>query len=176
MRLLALGLFASFLMAQPLLADTTYTYTGKDFTEIEGYYTTNDFVHGSFTVASPLGTDHSGMVNPLSYSFTDGVQTFSTPYGYSPMFDVTTDGSGNITSWDIWVGSFSGYAQYIAMTPTGDEGSFGVAGGAANSVGGTWTSSAGVRPTPEPGSLELVGIAALGIAARCRRCRKWLRV
>ena len=84
-------------------ADETYTYTGLDFQVATGPYTFSDFVSGFFTLASPLG-DNLVLASetPASYSFSDGVQTFSS---LSPPTDVTfeisTNASGQITGWFI---------------------------------------------------------------------------
>ncbi|HEY5329440.1 MAG TPA: PEP-CTERM sorting domain-containing protein [Acidobacteriaceae bacterium] len=110
-----LFVFLSALLAIPsaALADTTYTYTGKDFTVISNYpdgtYTTSDFVSGSFVVASPLdpSTDYTQLfgyphVAFTSFSFSDGVHTITDATAYSDFeFDIDTDASGNIVDWDI---------------------------------------------------------------------------
>src|SRR5215469_2928099 len=110
-------LFLSFVLvlSTPLLADTVYTYTGHPFTNnIVAPYTTSNYVRGSFTVASPLTpntTYHTGVALLTSYIFTDGIDTFSNSFfhdafdkitwkgPYTPIFDIATDGSGNIAHW-----------------------------------------------------------------------------
>jgi hypothetical protein len=155
-----------------MLADTTYTYTGKDFTITDGFYTTNDSVHGYFTVVSPLAPDFSGRVYPISISFSDGVQTLT---GANPLLDstfsISTDGSGNIDGWTIWVGNPFALADYIQTTTTGDLADLAQVGGAVNYVGGTWASSAETAATPEPGSCLLIATGALAVAGALRRKR-----
>jgi hypothetical protein len=76
-RLLPLAFLAVF----PLAADTTYTYEGH-FTNLAGAdYTTNDFVSGSVTFASPLGPDMPLTFIPeadlLAWSISDQVYSVS---------------------------------------------------------------------------------------------------
>ena|ERR1700733_3062473 len=84
-------------------ASTIYSYTGSDFTFATSPYTTSDYVSGSFTTATPLADNLSmASITPSFYSFSDGVQTFSS---LSPPTDVTfeisTNASGQITGWFI---------------------------------------------------------------------------
>jgi hypothetical protein len=84
-------------------ASTIYSYTGDDFAFATSPYTTSDYVSGSFTTATPLADNLSlATITPSSYSFSDGVQTFSS---LSPPTDVTfeisTNASGQITGWFI---------------------------------------------------------------------------
>jgi hypothetical protein len=56
----------------------TYTYTGNDFQSATSPYTGSDFVSGFFTLTSPFADNLvAASETPTSYSFTDGVQTFS---------------------------------------------------------------------------------------------------
>src|SRR5262245_53389470 len=58
-------------------ADTIYSYTGNHFTMAASPYTTNDFISGSFDLATPLGNNVPlTAITPTSFSFSDGVQTF----------------------------------------------------------------------------------------------------
>jgi len=89
----------------------TYIYTGKNYTDANGSYTTDMRITGSITTSAPIPPnsikfDISDIAT--SWSFFDGVQTISNVDGvfhtfsaFSPKF--TTDGDGNITKADLWV-------------------------------------------------------------------------
>lgn len=91
-------------------ADTTYTYTGNSFNRFHGSYTCPPqcSITGSFTIAGPPLINLSGIpaqnqfnVTPLTYSFTDGNVTATNANSCPDFFTISTDGSGNITSWVI---------------------------------------------------------------------------
>jgi hypothetical protein len=81
----------------------TYTYTGNPFTfaENDGGVTTSDFLSGALTLSLPLAPNSELMpLNPaifVSFSFTDGIHTFTNPSALS--FAAGAD--GDITSWTI---------------------------------------------------------------------------
>ena len=77
-------LIALLLSSAPVLATTTYVYTGTNFDSIgddtppDGTYTTSMKVTGQFTVAEPLtGAPINFGDLILSYSFSDGRQTLT---------------------------------------------------------------------------------------------------
>ncbi len=149
-------------------ADTTYTYTGNDFTTVEGPYTTSDSVSGSFTVASPLGDNLSNFgFLPTSFSFTDGVQTLTnSDASLGSFFYVWTGGSGNVTSWNFGIpGPDLSGGIFTAATPSHyrtDSGGFSDSGMGVNFYNpGTWSVQSSV--TPEPGSWMLLGTGMLGL-------------
>lgn len=85
---------------------TTYTYTGPQFDQAFGSYTTMDRVTGSFTTADPLpdnlgNGDISNLVQ--SYEFNDGVQTLDESNSTIIVFNVSTDSLGNPSTWSITV-------------------------------------------------------------------------
>jgi len=88
-------------------ADTIYTYTGNDFTQAPGPYTTTDFVTVTIDLATALGPNYGSNTiaadDIVSFSFSDGVQTLtSTTPGFSATFnDIVTGATGDIISWDI---------------------------------------------------------------------------
>jgi PEP-CTERM motif-containing protein len=98
--------FASLLIFLPLpmMADT-YTYTGVDFTFVRltpGAYTTSDSITGSFTMTGSLGPNQALEDAPfLTYSFSDGVETFTNLNSTDDGFEVATDANGTIDQWFI---------------------------------------------------------------------------
>jgi hypothetical protein len=113
---LKLALLAAFVLAMPVMASTSYTYTGNDFTTITCVgncpgpaYSTSDFISGSFTLSSPLAPNLDEVsIFPSSFTFTDGPDTFTSGdplisvCNCSPSFsNFSTDASGNITAWNI---------------------------------------------------------------------------
>lgn len=108
------ALFAITLWSTPAAA-ATYQLTASPFTSSMLPFTTSMQVTGTFVTSAPVGAnltmqDISGLIT--SYSFTDGVHTFtqSNSAFNSPLngggFLVTTDPSGNIT-----------YVQFVVMSP-----------------------------------------------------------
>jgi hypothetical protein len=171
---------------------TTYTYTGNYFQDATALpYTTADRVTGSFTIAT-LDPDLQGIypsyyyqvLFPLSYSFSDGVQTLTSANSTLDL-DVTTDSSGSITAWAIELCATAinsgGYGEgppcvnhpelYTLYDPYQyyDGGYYGDGGqndiGYNNGARGTWTSEI----VPEPSSLPLMAAALLILAFVVRK-------
>jgi hypothetical protein len=98
--------FASLLILLPLpmMADT-YTYTGLDFTFVRlnpGAYTTSDSITGAFTMTGSLGTNQALEDAPfLTFSISDGVETFTNRNPIDDGFKVATDANGTIDQWVI---------------------------------------------------------------------------
>ena len=87
---------------------TTYQYTGHHFTDVNGPYTTSDFVTSMVTLAGPLGanmplTDVTSQVT--AFSLFDGVQTLSstTPDLHIHVALFATNSLGEITFWEVGV-------------------------------------------------------------------------
>jgi len=92
-------------------ATVIYSYSGKNFQTISdsqalpGSYATSMRVTGSFTVDAPLPANAAFgtlFVSPLSFSFSDGRDTFidsTTPFLQSFIF--STGSAGEITAWQI---------------------------------------------------------------------------
>jgi hypothetical protein len=99
--LVASGLVA--LGAAHTTADTIYSYTGNPFTLVTSPYTTNDFISGSFDLATPLGNNVPlTAITPTSFSFSDGLQTLlATTPGLVFSFTIQTDATGIPSRWSI---------------------------------------------------------------------------
>lgn len=85
---------------------TTYSYTSAPFTLAVPPYTEGGRITGTITLASPLPaflprTDIADSL--LALSFTDGVATRTLADSGVCVFEVATDGAGNITHWILTV-------------------------------------------------------------------------
>lgn len=114
-----LFLVAGFCLSPGLWA-ATYTYTGSPFTQSKPFYAcasgpcanfpAGAMVNGWFTTAAPLeaGLPTTDIWNVTGYSFTDGINTYSSadPNSRVWSFIVGTDASGNISAvqieLDVW--------------------------------------------------------------------------
>lgn len=96
---------------------TTYNFTGQNYTNVDGVYTTAMKITGSITTSIPIPPnsiqhDISGIL--ASWSFFDGVQTINSTNGtLNPLWPpaITTDSMGNIT-----IGRF-----FFLVTPIATE-------------------------------------------------------
>lgn len=113
-RFLAVGLVVgTALLPSALKADTTYIYAGNAFTNLaanpangSNVYSLSDSLQISLTFASPLADNLGAPANlqtvtPESFVITDGIYTITNANAYSDTFSVSTDGSGNITNWNM---------------------------------------------------------------------------
>ena len=154
-----------------------YTYTGPDFSTVAGSYTKSDNITGDFIVLSLLGNGiHS--VAPLSYSFSDGVQTLNNSDS-GALIDVTVSG-GKITSWtvDIATGSLTPPSGAVISTTyrsilkldsgtTDSTSSLNLGLRITNSdTKGHWSVAA--VPEPSTWALMLLGFAGLAFAGHRR--------
>lgn len=185
---------------------TTYTYTGATFTiygmdPITGgnvYSCTNGSgecsISGSFTLSAPAGENYTGGVTPLSFDFTDGANVITqatieaNPNNFAS-FDIATNGSGQISGWDIGLQQWSseGIVGMYTFDQLGsrdvsnlaDDGQPPLTLGYAATQGGAagqWSESSPdpISVTPEPNSLALVGTGLLLFACIGARRRKTL--
>ncbi len=102
------GFIVLALLASSNVYAVVYNYTGPNFTNVSGAYTTSMRVTGSFSTSSPIPPnsddfDATGIVT--SWSFFDGLQSINSTNGviYPNSFLFTTDGTGNITEAEIAV-------------------------------------------------------------------------
>lgn len=188
------ALLATLLLpAIPAAADVTYTYTGDLFTWAStntpgSGYTTSDRITGSITLASSIPSNSANDQSPLSFSFTDGVQTFTNT---TPNLDVFAlalwTGSNGLP--DFWwielllpngtpnepdeIYSLDPPCACPPANPT-DDGFLYVLGGLDTGAGntsepGTWTiSDSPAATTPEP-STWLLAATGLASAAAIRK-------
>ncbi len=91
--------------SQPLPPDpTTYTYTGDPYSSADAPYALGGALTGSLTLAGPLPpylplTDVTSAI--VAFAFDDGVEVRTLANSFLCNFEVATDGTGNITSWQI---------------------------------------------------------------------------
>jgi hypothetical protein len=166
-------------------ADTIYTYTGTDFTTVTGTYTTSDSVSGMIDLAAPLGDNAPlGLVTPVSFSFSDGVQTITntTPL-YTSSILLSTNGSGVPTRWVIdlsFTSTFTGIiadslccstygSPVLSFTDIGYIASDDY--GLTQSTAGTWNVTTSGTPLPAALPLFAGGLGAMGLLG-WRRKRK----
>jgi hypothetical protein len=168
----------SLLGFSPASADTIYTYTGNDFTSATGPYTTTDKVTGTMDLATALGDNFGpGEIFPVSFSFSDGVQTFSnvTPGIMADFTNFSTNASGTIVSWSVNIINQTATNEIFTSNVGGvstDEGLHEPYVGLNDFDHGRWSSTVGV-PGPLlgaglPGLLAACG-AVFMLARRCRR-------
>jgi len=164
-------------MAAPVKADTTYTYTGKDFNQFGAFgggpgatCPPQCNLTVSFTLATALGPDANEVFfnNPLSFVINDGLETITeanaTPFGFD---HVSTNSSGNITGWNMgWATATD--SVFSSTDPPGCTGCRVVDGSFTattfaeiNDNPGTWSFATTV---PEPSSLMMLGVGLLSLA------------
>jgi hypothetical protein len=182
--LLLTAMFMSLiLLATPAFADTTYTY--QDAALMPTTFGSpgcapSCFLSGNFTVAHPLGDNLNGVnIAPLltSFYFTDSVEFVqSGPGTYDPEFAVWTNGSGQITNWEIymyvpWGATLATYnfywsaGGYKLQTDYSFTPMLNVAQN--ENQPGTWKERS--TATPEPSSLLLLASVLFGLSFMTRR-------
>ena len=89
--------------ATPTIASVVYSYEGNNFDTFSfpSSYNAAMSVSGSLTLASPLGMYFGGTVTPLSFTFSDGINTFTESNTDYSGFRFNTDATGAITQWAI---------------------------------------------------------------------------
>jgi hypothetical protein len=90
------------LMALLPVQAASYRYLGHNFTTVVSPYTTDDSVSGSFNTSAPLEANRPlSPVTLTSFSFSDGIQILTNLNATPLVFEISTDGSGNIEWWVI---------------------------------------------------------------------------
>ena len=113
-----------------------------------------------------------------SYSFSDGVMTYTSPCcnsGNQTIFDFTTDASGNITNWVVTLETNDNHTGDLTIesgVSAFDQSlTGGTLGGSNNGTPGVWSVASMTSAVPEPAAwtLFLLGFGALGMALRNAR-------
>lgn len=177
-------------------ADTegfTYTYTGNQFTSFIGALSCppDCSFDGSFTVATPLSPGTSTVISPKEFDFhisPSGGPSWTSSNGTIVLHDIfiiTTDASGDIISWDIFLGLEPGpgllslcgppaadNVTSCGVGPSASSGDIWETGGqpgafAFNNNPGSW--SPPVFSAPEPSSVFLLGSGLLMVISIRRK-------
>jgi len=91
--------------SQPLPPDpTTYTYTGDPYVTADPPYAPGGALQGWLTLAGPLPaflplTDITSAI--VGFAFDDGVESRTLASSFVCTFEVATDGTGNISTWNL---------------------------------------------------------------------------
>jgi hypothetical protein len=151
-------------------ADAAYQYEGNPFQDVAGRYTTSDSLSGTVHLPSALAPDLSNAAISLtSWSFSDGLKTFTELDSHVEPAFVSTDASGRIVAWSFdfsndsgeVIGTFSdGPADQIDQATDFSGGN-----SLASNMGapGTWTA------VPEPPLDALAGLAVAAASLLGRR-------
>src|ERR1700760_996179 len=105
--LVLIALVAVCAVSTPLFADSIYSYTGNNFTDVYGSepYTTSDSIQGSITTATALAPGSFNFFFGLpAFSFFDGLHTIDQTNADFALFILLTDASGNIVDWSVNLG------------------------------------------------------------------------
>jgi hypothetical protein len=161
-------------------ADTTYTYTGNDYTSAQSPFTTSDSISGSFTIATLAPSLTNDFITPTSWSFSDGINQYTNINGSTGIFEVTTNAQGAIEYWDVNIENAAGSWVFLTTDePASPPFFFAQVVDDVSELSpvdcsnceivqndpGTWSSV-----VPEPSALVLVssGLLALAFVARKR--------
>ena len=94
-----------FLVTPPTVASVIYTYTGNVFDTFSNStsYDNTVAVTGTIELAAQLGANNpfNPQEEPISFSFSDGINTLTESNTDSVIFRVQTDGTGSISNWQI---------------------------------------------------------------------------
>ena len=139
-----------FLLPLRMMAGTTYTYAGPQYSYADGEYAKSMSVSGSFAVESkPLICTNGCPFTPNTWEFKDGVQTLdntNSELSKDPEPTILTDDQGTIKAVVIRVELKTGGRNYIEVISapgeiSGDVVSHGAGSHAKASEDGSWTTS-----------------------------------
>lgn len=157
----------------------TYTLINSPtFTTVTGAYTKSDKITGSFTLTNAIPPGETGQsATPASYSFSDGLNTFTNLNSSIDGFDALgTDASGNINQFEIGIASNTTLASFLLEASGGfhqaaANGNSGSGSDFADVLGGnaSFQTSAPISATPEPSSIALLGTGLLSVAGIVKR-------
>lgn len=179
-----------FISAPVVRADSTQstiTYTGTPFTEGS---VLGSIVQGTFTINGTLPTNATNvLIVATDFSFNDGLFTFD-PQNIGPEgFVVSTDGSGNITGWNVnfdvevvdqFLEQFFDLSSHWSNGVGEDQAGLEIdlVGGPpvflerdASTLVGSWTVTE-TTVTPEPSSLLMLSTGLLGWYGAIQRKRR----
>lgn len=171
----------------------TYTYTGQAYAFCQGTFVcTGTAPQQTATINFEPGTQLDNLsladvtLDILSFSYTDGeLSPLTTITTISPTLEISTDASGNITSWNLEANDLFFVGKDIVIRDLSSEnfpGAFGDiseiedvssgTGGFGFSAGiGAWSKSP--VTTPEPGSGAMAATAFVILAGIVLRRRGW---
>jgi hypothetical protein len=170
------------LCAPAAKADSVYTYTGNDFTDISGStYSDTDSINGWFSTALALGDNLSDAgITPTAFNFSNGVEDYTnTTPGIESGFYISTGNNGQITQWAWYVENteteeviIESYGDYGGTTYDITYNENAGTGADNENDAGLWNAS-----VPEPSALILLLTSLLGVAfvSRKRIARSQLR-
>ncbi len=175
--MVGVGLVAFVLTASTASALTTMHYTGRTFDRFNTYlsnpYTILNRITGTVILAAPIAPYGFYYGSPLSFSFSDGVQTLTNLTGFANGFSFETDGNGDIVKWGFDIERFAGPGYiYSSRTSNGsvDHGNFESESGYTYNVDPNWTITT-TADVPEPASWALL-IAGFGLTGAVMRRRR----
>jgi hypothetical protein len=175
--MVGMGLAVFALTATAANALTTMHYSGRTFDSFSTYlsnpYTVLDRITGTVVLTAPIAPNSFFYGSPLSFSFSDGVQTLTNLTSFANGFSFETDGNGDVVKWGFDIERLAGPGYiYSSRTSNGsvDHGNFESESGYTYNVDPNWTITA-TADVPEPASWALL-VAGFGLTGAVMRRRR----